>query len=130
MPGKPGGMNIGGYALLGGLVLAVILGVAASFVPEGLMPILVAVLFVLGLVVGLLNVSEKEVNSFLIAGVALLLAATSWNVALAGTLALVGDAGVMVAKMIVGFTNALIAFISPAVFLVAIMGIWKLAQPD
>ena len=130
MPGKSGGMNIGGYALLGGLVLAVILGVAASFVPEGLMPILVAVLFVLGLVVGLLNVSEKEVNSFLIAGVALLLAATSWNVALAGTLALVGDAGVMVAKMIVGFTNALIAFISPAVFLVAIMGIWKLAQPD
>jgi hypothetical protein len=130
MPSKSGGVNYGEYALIGGLVLAVILGVLSSFVPEGLMPLLVAVLFVLGLVVGLLNVSEKEVNSFLIAGVALLLAATSWNVALAGSLALLGDAGVMVAKMVVGFTNALIAFLSPAIFIVAITGIWKLAKPD
>lgn len=129
MPSKSGGINYGEYALIGGLVLAVLLGVLSSFVPEGLVPLLVAVLFILGLAVGLLNVTEKEVNSFLIAGVALLLAVTSWNVALAGSLALLGDLGVTLAKMIVGFTNAMIAFLSPAVFIVAIMGIWKLAKP-
>jgi hypothetical protein len=123
-------MNYGEYAFLGGLVIAVILGVLSNFVPAELMPILVAVLFILGIVVGLLNISDKEVNSFLVAAIALLLAATSWNVSLGATLQLLGEAGVMVAKMVVGFTNALIAFISPAAFIVAIKAIYKLAQPD
>jgi xanthosine utilization system XapX-like protein len=51
-------------------------------------------------------------------------------VALAGSLVLLGDPGVMVAKMVVGFTNAMIAFLSPAIFVVAITGIWKLAKPS
>jgi hypothetical protein len=122
--------NIGEYAFLGGLVVALIVGVLSSFVPAGLMPVLVAVLFVLGIVVGLMNVSEKEVNSFLIAAVALLLAATAWNVSFQSTLALLGDVGAMAGRLIVGLTNALIAFISPAAFVVAILAVYKLAKPD
>ncbi len=128
MAGKT--MNYGQYAFLGGLVIAIVLGVLSSFVPASLMPILMAVLFLLGIVVGLLNISEKEVNQFLLATVALLLAATSWNVSLVSTLAMLGDIGATLGLMVAGFTNALIAFISPAAFIVAIIAVYKLAQPN
>jgi hypothetical protein len=123
-------MNYGQIAFLGGLAIAVIVGLLASFVPAGIMPILMAVLFVLGLAVGLLNISEKEVNSFLLATVALLLAATSWNVSLVQSLGLLGELGTTLAAMVAGFTSALIAFISPAAFIVAILAVYKMAQPD
>lgn len=123
-------MNIGQIAFLGGLAIAVIVGVLTSFVPAGLLPLLMAVLFVLGIVVGFLNVSDKEVNSFLLATVALLLAATSWNVSLVSSLSMLGELGMTLGAMIAGFTSALIAFISPAAFVVAILAVYKLAQPD
>jgi hypothetical protein len=103
--------------------------VLSTFVPANLMPVLMAVLFLFGIVVGLMNVSEKEVNSFLLATVALLLAATSWNVSLVQALGLLGDVGTTLAAMVTGFTTALIAFISPAAFIVAILAVYKLAQP-
>jgi hypothetical protein len=123
-------MNYGQIAFLGGLVIAVIAGLLPSFVPAGLMPIMMAVLFVLGLAVGLLNISDKEVNSFLLATVALLLAATSWNISLVQSLSLLGELGTTLATMVAGFTSALIAFISPAAFIVAILAVYKMAQPD
>lgn len=122
--------NYGEYAFLGGLVVAIIIGALSGVVPAAMMPILVAVLFVLGVVVGLLNISEKEVSAFLIATVALLLAATSWNVSLGQALGLLGTTGIMVALVIQSITGALIAFISPAAFIVAIKAVYKLAQPD
>jgi len=111
-------------------VVAIIIGALSGVVPAAMMPILVAVLFVLGVVVGLLNISEKEVSAFLIATVALLLAATSWNVSLGQALGLLGTTGIMVALVIQSITGALIAFISPAAFIVAIKAVYKLAQPD
>ncbi|MCI0504104.1 hypothetical protein L0Y65_05340 [Candidatus Micrarchaeota archaeon] len=123
-------MNYGQIAFLGGLAIAIIVGVLSSFVPANLMPIMMAVLFVLGLAVGLLNISDKEVGSFLLATVALLLAATSWNVSLVQSLGLLGELGTTLAGMVAGFTSALIAFISPAAFIVAILAVYKIAQPD
>lgn len=123
-------MNYGQIAFLGGLAIAIIVGVLSSFVPAELMPIMMAVLFVLGLAVGLLNISDKEVNAFLLATIALLLAATSWNVSLVQSLGLLGELGITLASMVAGFTSALIAFISPAAFVVAILAIYKIAQPD
>lgn len=123
-------MNYGQIAFLGGLVIAVIVGLLSSLVPASVMPILMAVLFVLGLAVGLLNISDKEVNSFLLATVALLLAATAWNVSLVQSLSLLGELGLTLAGMVAGFTSALIAFISPAAFIVAILAVYKMAQPD
>jgi hypothetical protein len=123
-------MNYGQIAFLGGLAIAVIVGLLSSLVPAGIMPILMAVLFVLGLAVGLLNISDKEVNSFLLATVALLLAATAWNVSLVQSLSLLGELGLTLAGMVAGFTSALIAFISPAAFIVAILAVYKMAQPD
>lgn len=123
-------INYGEYAFLGGIILSVILGVLASFVPTGLLPILFGLLFILGIVVGLVNISEKEVNSFLMATIALLIAATSWNSMLGVTLGLFGDFGSAMTGMVTGFTSMLVAFVSPAAFIVALKAVYKLAQPD
>ncbi len=125
------GINYGEYAFIGGLVIAVIVGVLSGFVPAGLMPILLALLFVFGLAVGLLNIQEKEVNSFLLATVALLAAATALDASLGKALPVVGESGSsLVVSLVDGFTSALMVFIAPAAFVVAIKSIYKLAQAD
>jgi hypothetical protein len=122
-------MNFGQIAFLGGMAIAIIVGLLSSFIPAGIIPILMAVLFVLGIAVGLLNISEKEVGPFLLATVALLLAASAWNGSLVQTLSMMGGVGTTIALMVAGFTGALIAFISPAAFIVAILAVYKMAQP-
>lgn len=57
--------QIGHWAFLIGIALAVV----AAFIQ---IPALLAILFILGLVVGFLNVKEKESSAFLIAVIALL----------------------------------------------------------
>lgn len=58
--------RIGHWAFLGGIVLAIL----AGFVD---IPYLTVVLFVLGLIVGFLNIKDKESPRFLIAVITLLL---------------------------------------------------------
>lgn len=123
-------VNYGEYAFLAGVLIALVIGVMSSIVPPDMMPVLIALMFILGVVVGIVNIQEKEVNSFLLAAVALLLATTSWNALLAATLGIFGTFGATIAALIAGFTGTLVAFISPAAFIVALKAVWKLASPD
>jgi len=80
------------------------------------------------LIVGLLNVTEKETNSFLIATIALLSVAGSIGpieAVLAGIPG--GDVLVMAVS---GFLAALVAFVSPGAFVVALKAIKELAQAE
>src|SRR3989339_179046 len=108
-------MKYGEMAFLGGICLAVLIGLLSSYIPTTLMPIAMALLVVMGLVVGVLNVTEKEVQSFLIATIALLAATTSLNPL---TTAMAGWGGIMVmlASGLTGFLGALAAFVAPAAF--------------
>lgn len=101
--------DAGKYAFLVGLVLAVLM----VFVP---VPYGGTVLAVLGLVVGFLNVSGKETQGFLLAAIGLMMSATAVN-----SLPLVGDvAGSVAANFI--------AFISPAVLVVAVKALLETAR--
>jgi len=90
----------GHWAFVAGILLAIIAGFSE-------IPYLVPVLFALGLVVGILNVEEKESTSFLVAVTALLviglagLQASSWSATgatiLNNFLAFVAAAGLVVA---------------------------------
>jgi F0F1-type ATP synthase assembly protein I len=51
--------NLGEYAFLGGIVVAIIIGIFATMMIE-FIPLLVGLLALLGLVVGLLNITEKD----------------------------------------------------------------------
>ncbi len=118
----------GQYAFLGGVVLAIIVGLASGFL-GGSLPIVLAVLGVLGLIVGLLNITEKEVTPFLIATIALLAAPS----ALAPVTALIAANGAGLGTTLVtdlnGFLGAIAVFISPAAFVVALKSIYQMAQP-
>ncbi len=66
--GKNGNM-IGGWAFLIGVLLALVFGLFADIGTNW-----VWVLVVLGLIVGFLNITEKETGSFLMSGVVLIIA--------------------------------------------------------
>ena len=93
--------NIGRYAFLGGVAVAV--AMAFVDVPSGAM-----VLVVLGLIVGFMNVTDDESQGFLLAAIALMLTATS-----IGALPEVGD-------VLSGVAGGLAAFVAPAALVVAL----------
>lgn len=101
---------IGRWAFLLGFLISLIAGFG------GEIPSLVTVLFVLGLIVGFLNVSERESTSFLIAVIALLV---------------IGIAGLQLGKFTVvisGILQNIIAFVSAAGVVVAIKQILEIAR--
>jgi len=103
--------RIGRWAFLGGIVLAILAGFVA-------VPYLAALLFVLGLIVGFLNIKEKESTRFLVAVI---------------TLLLVGVASLEFGKLTPVITSVLtsfIAFVSAAGLVVAIKQVWATGQPN
>ncbi len=93
--------RIGRWAFLGGLVLAILAGFTA-------VPYLAVLLFVLGLIVGFLNITEKESTSFLVAVI---------------TLLVIGVASLEFGKLnpvIAPILNSFIAFVAAAGLVVAI----------
>ncbi|VVC03334.1 Uncharacterised protein [Candidatus Bilamarchaeum dharawalense] len=125
---KENKMNYGQYAFLGGFAIAVILGLASNMLGTAL-PLALAVMGLLGIIVGLMNVGDKEVMPFLVATVALLMVIGSINQIVANmntiTGGIVGPVGIFIAN----FLSALSAFVAPAAFVVAIKQIYDLAKP-
>lgn len=99
---------LGHWALIIGMLLAIIAGFAA-------IPSLPAVLFVLGLIVGFLNVKEKESTPFLVAVIALLL---------------IGVAGLQLGGPVLSsILNNFIAFMAAAALIVALKQVLAVAKP-
>ncbi len=107
--------QIGSWAFLIGLVAAVVLGIGLS---ADYKPVLVWLLFFLGIVVGLLNITAKETQSFLTAGT---------------VLALLSFLGVQVgvfesAPFVTNILRAILTLFIPATVIVALKAIYMLAQ--
>lgn len=103
---------VGKWAFLVGLVIAVL----ASFL-TGYETTIALVLFVLGLVVGFLNISEKDSNKFLLAAIALL----TGGIASMSALSMFGVVSTYLTAMIGSF----VAFVSAAALVVAIKAIFE-----
>ena len=101
---------LGAWAFLAGVILAVIFG----FLP-GYAWVAIA-LFVIGIVIGLLNVTDTEVNQFLLAAVALVIVANFAGESL-GALPYVDQI----------FAN-LIALFVPAAVIVALKSVFSVAR--
>ena len=109
---KTKGMNVvGKWSFLIGVILAVVLGLF-----DPIMGNWAIVLVVIGLIVGLLNVTDKEVAPFLMSGAVLIIAS-----ALGGSL--------MSEMPYVGaILDALLAVFVPATVIVAIKNVFSLAR--
>ena len=106
-----GSSTIGSWAFLIGVILAVILG--ALGVVEGTWT---AVLVVLGLIVGILNITDEEVRPFLTAGTVLVLVSFLGRDVL-GSVALLGN-----------ILNAVMALFVPATVIVALKSVFSIAK--
>ncbi|MBI5229079.1 hypothetical protein HY991_03130 [Candidatus Micrarchaeota archaeon] len=103
--------TVGFWSFLVGLILAIL----AAFVPLDA-AMLVAVLAILGVIVGFVNVTAKETTEFLVATIALMLAAASLQVIPFG------------AEKIVAILGNIQAFIAPAAVIVALKALYEVAS--
>ena len=114
---KKGGMeSVGKWAFFIGMLLAVILGLFGSALGTGLSETGILVLAIIGLIVGLFNVADKEVTPFLMSGVVLIIAS-----ALGGSI--MGDI-----PYVGSVLDALLAVFVPATVIVAVKNVFSLAR--
>lgn len=108
---------LGSWAFLIGVVLAVVAGIFSALEIADLSNNFVSgTLVVLGLIVGLLNISSKETTAFLMSGVSLIIAS-------------VFGAGITIALPVVSaiLASLLLIFV-PATIIVAIRNVFNLAK--
>jgi|YelNatPaOPRAMG01_1025707.scaffolds.fasta_scaffold02594_7 hypothetical protein len=105
-------MKVGEYAFLAGIALAILAGIAMLTGDW-----VTLVLVVLGLIVGLLNISAKETTPFLLSSITLLLA---------------GSAGLEKLPWVGGFVGPImaniVAFVAPAAVIIALKTVFDLAK--
>ena len=105
--------SFGAWAFLIGVILAVILGLVSG---GPLNELWTWVLVLIGIVVGLLNVTDKEVTPFMMAG-AVLVIVSSLGVSVMESVA-----------MLNGILSAILALFVPATIIVAIKSVFALAK--
>jgi len=118
--------KIGGWAFILGVVIAIIAGIAqaatlsstanielpgALFIP--------LVLVILGIIVGVLNIDDRDTTEFLVASIALLALAIS-----AAGLQIIPTVG----QYLVSVVNNVAVFVAPAALVVALKSVNKLAN--
>jgi len=103
---------VGKWAFLAGLVIAIL----ASFL-AGYATIVAIILFLLGLVVGFLNIAEKDSTKFLVANIALL----TGGIASISAISILG----LVSAYLNAILGNFIAFVSAAALVVAVKAIFE-----
>jgi hypothetical protein len=108
---------IGSWAFLVGVIIALIIGVCSGLeIADLSSPFLTSVLVVIGLIIGLFNVADKEAMPFLMSGVALIIAGFF-------------GAQIMVTIPVAVYTlGALLLMFIPATIIVAIKNVFSLAK--
>jgi lipoprotein signal peptidase len=112
--------KIGEWAFIIGVIIAVIAGALYSFLGEFSQQIPL-VLVILGIVVGLLNIKDKETTPFLIAAIALL---STGAISAFREIDLVVDPLGLILTKIFGY---IALFVAPAAVIVAVVAIYKLS---
>lgn len=113
---------IGAWAFLIGVVLAIVLGIFGAS-----NSIVLALLIIAGILVGLLNVTDKESSGFLLAAVSLVLVSWLGQDSLSA-FANVAIGTIEIGKMLTGILSALLILFVPATIIVALKSVFDLAK--
>jgi hypothetical protein len=119
MANKNSIVKIGSWAFLLGAIIAVVAGILS---PGGATSTITTLLIILGLIVGLLNVTQKETTSFLIAAVSLAIV-TAFGGEVLREVAGIGP-------YLEGVLAAILTFVIPAAIIVALKSIYALASEE
>ncbi len=109
--------KIGGWAFILGVLIAVVAGLASGALDAASAGLVTLALVILGLVVGFLNISEKEMNDFLIAAIAVVLIGTA-------KLNVIPVIGEFLLQMVLNVS----AFVAPAALVVALKAVYNQAS--
>ncbi len=112
--------KVGGWAFILGVVIAIIAGLASTFAAMYSGYVLL-VLVVLGLIVGFLNIKDKEVVNFLIAAIALMAVGTA-------NLVSINLAVPMLGTLVQSIVQNIAAFVAPAALVVALKEVYNIAK--
>lgn len=105
--------ELGHWSFIIGVLLAIVAGLLGAAYADTIAMVLV----VLGVIVGFLNISEKEVSSFLIAAIALLLTG-------AAGLETLPAVGLYLGPILTNIAT----FVAPAVVIVALKAVYELGK--
>ncbi|VVB66255.1 Uncharacterised protein [Candidatus Gugararchaeum adminiculabundum] len=122
--------KIGAWAFIGGVVLSLLVGIGAGFsnMAADTMGTMAIALAVLGLLVGALNITDKETDSFVIAAIGLNVGAIAlanlgkWLVGNPSTVSF--GAGITQAFTVFGI------FVAGAVLIPALRSVYKLSKDE
>lgn len=112
--------SLGAWAFIIGLVLALVLAITPTLLSSGWT---VLVLGIVGIIVGLLNIGDKELMLYLIANIAFISAATGFSSVLA-TLP-IGNVGV---SFLTGFVHNILLFVAPGAAVVALKALYEISK--
>jgi len=112
---------IGAWAFLAGIILCVLVGVFAG---DKINPYIVGALFGLGLVVGYF-VAEKDVQTFLLASVSLVIVS---YVGISGMVLNAAIRGVQIGPMISSILGTLLILFVPATIVVALKTVFSISR--
>lgn len=115
-------MNMGEMAFMGGVVIAALVGLVGGMFPS-LMGVAALALLVLGIIVGFLNVSDKEAVPFLVAAIALSLAGKAGFLMMDTVVP-----GVPIGTWVTSILGNIAIFVAPAAVIVALKSIKDLAS--
>ncbi len=114
--------KIGHYSFIGGVILAVVLGLVPTATLGTAAAWLTSLLVVLGLIAGFINVTGKETKEFMMVAVVLIIAAFAGGASekLSGV--------EFIGQYIAGIFSQVLAFVVPATVVVGLKDIWALGQ--
>jgi len=119
--------SIGAWSFLVGVVLAIIIGLSASFLPLHFLSEynaqIYGALVVLGIIVGFLNVTGRDSQAFLLAGVSLVIVSKFGMESVTGSLI-----GVGVGNVVSSTFAALLVLFVPATIIVALKTVFSIAK--
>ncbi len=120
--------NIGARAFLIGVVLAVVIGVASSTliriqVIADYNDTIYAILIILGVIVGFMNVTGKDSQTFMIAGAILVIVSKFGMESISGSLI-----GIGISDIFSSIFRALLVLFVPATIIVALKTVFSIAR--
>jgi len=108
---------LGGWAFFVGVLLAIIAGILSSLDMMDITgTVAMSIFVIIGVIIGLLNVSSKESNSFLFSGLVLIIASTF------------GMSIMVMVTFLSALLIALLAIFVPATIVVAVKNVFSIAK--
>ena len=115
--------ELGKWAFLIGVLLALIMGLVAALSPNALgdaKPWVLFLMLILGIVIGLVNITAKEVQGFLVGSITILVAA--------GAAGLTNTASIVpLGAILQNIANHVVLLVAPCALIVALRAVYRFA---